>query len=263
MILKLDSRWPVVWRTPHSAQVGIDPPKAVLENLTVTQERMLSALILGISDPGMKLLREETPGERDRLLGTLSSALASDQPATTRPVVSLSGSGPLVDALSGLLARSGVQVLLSADGLSLAATSPAIAVVVAHWVLAPDIQSHWLRRDVPHLPIVFSDTGVTVGPLVEPGTSACLRCVELHRTDADAAWPAIAAQLHGLGGGAESAILAAEAAAVAFRILITRLHDAREDGLSIHIDADSGVRTARHWMPHPRCGYGGIDSVLD
>lgn len=262
MILKLDPRWPVVWRTPHSAQVGIDPPKAVLEDLTVTQERMLSALILGISDPGMKLLREQAPGERDRFLDAIAPALVGDRERVEHPVVAMSGRGALVDALSELLSRSGIKALLAPDDRSLRDTTPAVAVVVGYWVLAPDIQSHWLRRDIPHLPVVFSDTGVTVGPLVDPGISACLRCVELHRTDTDPAWPAISAQLHGLSGGAESPILAAEAAAIAFRLLRARLDGSLESGQSIHIDADSGTRTARHWMQHPRCGCGGIDSLL-
>jgi hypothetical protein len=33
-------------------------------------------------------------------------------------------------------------------------------------------------------------------------------------------------------------------------------------GESIHIDAESGERTIRHWMQHPECGCGGIDSIL-
>ena len=267
MILKLDPRWPVVWRTPHSAQVGIDPPKAVLEDLTLTQERMLSALILGISAPGMKLLREDTPGERDRLLDTLAPALSRARTGDTEPVVAISGRGTLVTALSELLGRSGIRVLLTADNRPPDELSPAVAVLVGRWVLTPDIQSHWLRRDVPHLSIVFSDTGVTIGPVVTPGAGACLRCIELHRTDADPAWPAIASQLHGLGGGAETPILAAEAAAIAFRMLMATLEEPRapdgSDGAeSIHIDAESGERTIRHWMQHPECGCGGIDSVL-
>ena len=267
MILKLDPRWPVVWRTPHSAQVGIDPPKAVLENLTLAQERMLSALILGISAPGMKLLREDTPGERDRLLDALAPALSRAPSGATEPVVAISGRGTLVAALSELLGRSGVRVLLTPDHRPPDDLDPAAAVLVDRWVLTPDIQSHWLRRDVPHLSIVFSDTGVTIGPVVRPGVGACLRCIELHRTDADPAWPAIASQLHGLGGGAETPILAAEAAAIAFRMLMTALGEpltpgGRTGGESIHIDAESGERTVRHWMQHPECGCGGIDSIL-
>jgi bacteriocin biosynthesis cyclodehydratase domain-containing protein len=228
---------------------------------------MLSALVLGISAPGMELLREDTPGERARLLDALAPALSRARTGDSEPVVAISGRGTLVNVLSELLGRSGIRVLLTTDDRPPDDLSPAAAVLVGRWVLTPDMQSHWLRRDVPHLSIVFSDTGVTIGPVVTPGAGACLRCIELHRTAADPAWPAIASQLHGLGGGAETPILAAEAAAIAFRMLQTTLDEQRapregKPGESVHIDSESGERTIRHWMQHPECGCGGIDSIL-
>lgn len=262
MILKLDPRWPVVWRTPQSAQVGVDPPKAILDNLTVTQERMLSALILGISKSGMTLLKEESPGERDLFLDALAPALATPGPLASIPVVALSGRGPLIPVLTQLLGHSSVQVLLAEDDSSLQDTTPGLAVVVGTWVLAPDIQSHWLRRDIPHLPITFSDTGVTVGPLIDPGVGPCLRCIDLHRTDADPAWPAIASQLTGMTGGADRPVLIAEAATAAFRVIMAWAGGSAPDYVSLHIDDQTGERAHTPWQPHPRCGCGGIDSVL-
>jgi hypothetical protein len=50
-------------------------------------------------------------------------------------------------------------------------------------------------RLLPHLLTeVRGEVGV-VGPLVLPGHSACLRCLDLARTDRDPGWPAIAVQL--------------------------------------------------------------------
>lgn len=48
---------------------------------------------------------------------------------------------------------------------------------------------------VPHLVAEVRDTTGVVGPLVLPGRSACLRCLDLTRSDLDPAWPALAAQL--------------------------------------------------------------------
>jgi hypothetical protein len=262
VILKLDPRWPLVWRTPQSAQVGIDPPKAVLDNLTVTQEHMLAALVVGISEPGMTLFREHTPGERARLLHALAPALMEARPDHVTPTIAISGGGLLVTALAELLGRSGIRVLLASDDRSLEATTPCLAVIVGTWVLAPDIHNRWLRRDIQHLPIVFSDTGVTVGPLVTPGDGACLRCLELYRTDADGAWPAIASQLTGLGGGAECAILAAEAAPVAARMVLSAIEGSAGPSASVHIDAQKGERVTTNWEQHPACGCGGIDRLL-
>ncbi len=49
-------------------------------------------------------------------------------------------------------------------------------------------------RDPTLLAQVMDGVGI-VGPLVRPRASACLRCVDLHRTDRDPGWPALAAQL--------------------------------------------------------------------
>jgi hypothetical protein len=186
----------------------------------------------------------------------------NNRPDRGTPTVTLSGSGMLVTALAELLGHSGIRVLLASDEQSLRATTPRLAIVVGTWVLAPDIHNRWLRRDIQHLPIVFSDTGVTVGPLVTPGDGACLRCLELHHTDVDGAWPAIASQLAGRGGGAECALLTAEAAPVAARMVLSAIEGAVGPSPSVHIDAHTGERVTTIWEQHPDCGCGGIDRLL-
>ena len=47
----------------------------------------------------------------------------------------------------------------------------------------------------PHLLAAVRDTTGVVGPLVLPGRTPCLRCLDLTRSDLDPAWPALAAQL--------------------------------------------------------------------
>ena len=63
-----------------------------------------------------------------------------------------------------------------------------------------------------HLPVRLRDGTGVVGPLVLPGRSACLRCLELHRSACDAGWPAVAAQLVGHAGAADPSCAAATAA---------------------------------------------------
>ena len=65
---------------------------------------------------------------------------------------------------------------------------------------------------VPHLPVRVRDGTGLVGPLVIPGATSCLRCADLHRSDRDAAWPALAAQLRDTVGSADRATLLATAA---------------------------------------------------
>ena len=59
----------------------------------------------------------------------------------------------------------------------------------------PQIGDRLLRADTPHLLVSVRETTAVVGPLVVPGESACLRCLDLRRSDRDPDWPLIAAQL--------------------------------------------------------------------
>ena len=52
MILKLDPRYPVVWRSPSSVQVGIDPPIVVVEDLTSGQERLAEDVTVTVRSDG-------------------------------------------------------------------------------------------------------------------------------------------------------------------------------------------------------------------
>lgn len=52
-----------------------------------------------------------------------------------------------------------------------------------------------LQPGTPHLVAEVRDAVGVVGPLVLPGASACLRCLDLVRTDLDPGWPTMAAQL--------------------------------------------------------------------
>lgn len=46
----------------------------------------------------------------------------------------------------------------------------------------------------PHLVLRFVEGRAVLGPFVVPGRTACMHCVDLHRTDADHAWPLLLEQ---------------------------------------------------------------------
>jgi hypothetical protein len=75
-----------------------------------------------------------------------------------------------------------------------------------------------MRDRVTHLAVRADEAIGVVGPLVEPGRSACLRCINLHKAARDPAWPKVLAQA-GAGTGAVPAacdtVLAAATAALA------------------------------------------------
>jgi hypothetical protein len=61
----------------------------------------------------------------------------------------------------------------------------------------PVVVAELMRNRVPHLAVVTEEAIGVVGPLVEPGRSACLRCVDLSKTARDRSWPLILAQAAG------------------------------------------------------------------
>lgn len=263
MILKLDPRLPLVWRSPSSVQLGIDPPVVRLDDVTETQERMLAALAVGVSDPGLTMIARGAVAERDALLKTLAPALAPAERHSSTATVAVSGTEPLVSAVTSVLAESGIRVLAAADADELTSADPDLAIVEGHFVLAPELHGLWLRRDVPHIPVVFSDTGVEVGPVIEPGQGPCLLCLELHHRDSDPAWPAIAAQLLGRRSRAASAVLVAAATATVSRLVVGRLAGGAGAAVSVRIDGATGVAVERVWEAHPDCGCRGIQFLME
>jgi bacteriocin biosynthesis cyclodehydratase domain-containing protein len=261
MVHRIDPRFPVVWRSPSSVQVGVDPARAVLEPVGQGTERMLAALVSGATRPGLALL--SGGDDPDELLAVLAPVLESAVPAAEVSVAVL-GAGRTAVLVARLLHEHGVHLSGAAD------ETPDAAVLVSHYAVPPAARGTWLRRDVPHLSVVFSDTGAMVGPLVDPGRGPCLTCVELHHRDRDPAWPALASQLVDRTSGVELGAVTAEAAAVAVRMLLPRLLRPSDDppveatavavtAVAVRIDGMTGERTehvvARH--PHCSCGDGG------
>ena len=78
---------------------------------------------------------------------------------------------------------------------SRAGKRPDLAVLVGSH--DPEIASALVHDRIPHLAASAGEAIGVVGPLVVAGRSACLRCLDLARSDRDPAWPLILAQLAG------------------------------------------------------------------
>lgn len=114
-----------------------------------------------------------------------------------------------------------------------------------------------LRR-VAHLPISLRDGTAVVGPLVIPGKTACLGCVDAHRLDRDPVWPALAAQLttaSDLRTEASHISVVAMAAALAAMQILCHLDGGEPEaaGRSLEITGLGQPIRRRTWAPHPRC----------
>jgi bacteriocin biosynthesis cyclodehydratase domain-containing protein len=258
MVHQLDPSIPRVWRSPRALQFGVDVPRLVLEPVGVAEERMISALSAGATLGALRMIARSSgagPAAVDALLARLTPVLETQPHPRDAPVVILDGAGSTAARILALLREAGVDVRsgLAADdpALDLAAA----AVVVGAFAIAPHRHQRWLRRDVPHLALVFGDGGVTVGPFVRPGAGACLRCVDLHKRDADPAWPALAAQLHTRPLPGETELVCGAAASAAAGAVLALLGDApARSGAAARYDTGTGRWSELAWEPHPECG---------
>ena len=248
MVLKVRAGVPLVWRSPDSLQFGVDEPLAVLDGVEEGTERLVAALVAGISRSGYDMTARSfgIPGElASALLDRLAPVLTVEG-APPAPAVLVTGDGALADELRKLLDDAGVLAASNDGRIDL-------AVIVAGWVVPPEDHGAWLRRDVPHLPLIIGDAGIAVGPFVEPGSGPCLYCIQLARTDADPAWPAIATQLWSRPTPAAGRLVVAEAAAFATRLILARLeHGASDEATGWRLARD-GTVSSRVWSPHPAC----------
>lgn len=203
-----------------------------------------------------------------RLDGDGGARLLARRAATT---VHVCGSRGVAATLAGLLTSSGIATLAAAE------TEPArgerrrsipppdLVLLVGRQELsrATELQ----RRGVPHLAVVAEEAIGIVGPLVRPGTTACLRCLDLSRAQRDPAWPLILAQVTGRAPDppACDAVLAAAVAAQAAAQAIAfaeraPLADATANGtLELVLPGWQWRRTT--WLPHPACTCGGSDAL--
>jgi hypothetical protein len=303
MILRLDPRRPIVWRTPNSLQIGVDPALAMLFDVSVGESRVIDALVTGVTRSGLDMLAYRaavSPAQVERLLSSLTAALLPSSPdAVSPPTHSLAvrGHGIGTDRIVGVLLEEGHRVTsaLASEGVSFinragagrgsvsgsgsgngagsgngrtrrrvrpaagaAAADPGeqpfAAILVSTHVVDPHEHLRWLRRDIRHLPVIFGEAGVTIGPLVIAGTSACLSCVEQQRTRVDSSRPAIMAQLWGTAAAAETTSWATEAAVEVVRMLRASIRNPNHAAFSVRLDTQTGERRLRVWRATDECG---------
>ncbi|WP_053203302.1 hypothetical protein [Jiangella muralis] len=117
-----------------------------------------------------------------------------------------------------------------------------------------------VRQGIPHLLAQVVEVTGVVGPLVLPGRSSCLRCLDLHRTARDPHWPLVLDQAlrrpppEPACDAALAAVVAGLAATQALACL-DGFTPAAVDG-TIEMTLPSGLPRRRSWTRHPRCGCG-------
>jgi hypothetical protein len=271
----LNAALPVLLRPDGAVQVGWDPRRATLVHPPAGLTAPALADLLRGLQGGMTMAELCAEAGRcvDRadlaeLVAALTGAgvLTVGPPHRSRtPSVRIHGRGPLSDLLVAGLRCSGARV-----GHTRAPKAPApadttdLVVLADYLVTEPRVVRDLHAARLPHLPVRMRDGAGFIGPLVFPGRTSCLACADLHRSDRDAAWPAIAAQLRGTVGSADRATVLATAAVALDRIhrVLRAVRDTGDPTTAAVPDAtdttwefDVATRTTvvRRWSRHPRC----------
>lgn len=245
MILQLDPRYPLVWRTPTQLQLGVECPRVVLE-VSPALEHILYAIRSGVPRTALSVIGENVgigDADIDAFIEALGPALRSAAVPELHSALMIEGAGCTAELIRRMHSDDIIE-----NG------RPDVAVLIAHYVIAPGTSARWLSRDIPHLPVVFSDAGATIGPIIRPGAGPCLHCIERERSDDDPSWTAIATQLLGVTATLDSEPFATDVAAVITRVL--REYDrapARVVPAASITVSPSAPQFVRVHRPHPDC----------
>ncbi|MDP9220397.1 MAG: hypothetical protein M3P23_07645, partial [Actinomycetota bacterium] len=190
------------------------------------------------------------------------------------------GRGRLAAATQSAVRRTGVTVRASEQPAALAelaeqaeladrgqpSAAYGVVVLVGEDAVSTRSGAALVAEHRPHLAVVAGADRAMVGPLVLPGRSACLRCLELYRTDRDPGWPAIAAQLDDPPAAprGESTLTELVAALVALQVICwaDEHRTPASLGATLTVTLPDGLIERRPWAMHPRCGCGWLAASL-
>lgn len=176
--------------------------------------------------------------------------------ARRRALVSVRGALPGVDP-AALLAASGLPTTDAREA------SPTVALVLCPGEIDRAELDALVRAGRPHLLMRMVEGAAVLGPFVEPGRTACLRCIDAHRSDDDPCAATLAARhaaaradrRDGVAEPVDTA-LATLALAWAVRDLVTHAEGGRPSTWSGTVSLAPALATVTQteWLRHPGCG---------
>ena len=234
----------VVRRDDRHLQVGLDPP-----------DRLVLADRPGLHD-ALTHLDRRPPAELRALIDDLvGRGWVVDANAPTRGERA-SARAPLGWTVDALLERH-VARACSAAGLRRGA-SATVRLVATVGEPRRSVSDALVRDDAVHVWLAVLPGLVRIGPFVEPGRTACLRCLDAHLGDRDPRRATVLHQLEELSAAPavdpDPCLVEIGLAWVA-RDVVRRL-DGRPPALrsaTVTVTEDLEV-TRRDWLRHPHCG---------
>jgi hypothetical protein len=170
----------MVWHTPTTLQIGVDPPLVVIDDLSESALLLLEGLRTGVTVTGAAMIAKEagmSAEESQRLMAALGPVLQEQHPAPPLRL-ELEGNSTQHAVFSQHWRALGHHLLERGDN----AEHPAEMVILANYVVDPALYRRCLTLDRVHTPVVFRDQSVVIGPRITPGLGPCLHCLWLNET---------------------------------------------------------------------------------
>ena len=256
---------PVLRRDADTLQVGLHPPHATQVPDAPEVRALLDALRAGVG-PGE--LPEVAARALERLQGC--GLVFAGAPATTAEQAvaqAQHGAEGVRRLASRALHRVGVRAagpsrailtdLLALTGLDVDHASPSVWVVVVSGPIVRESIDPLVRAGAPHVLVSGDAGGRRIGPFVEPGRTACLRCVDAHEAEADPRRPFLVEQaaLASTGGEPVDPVLDRLALAWAVRDVCRYLEGDEPSTWSATVDlGPTEAPRVTRWLRHPHCG---------
>ncbi|MEI7058803.1 hypothetical protein WBG06_23470 [Nocardioides sp. CCNWLW239] len=226
-----------VRRDETRLQIGIDPPRRAIVQDGVEVRRLLTDLAAGRAvEP------DHLPG-RHALQQLGNAGLLMDVDGGETPVrVGFDGPPAMVSAARSLI------------GPTPPPDDPGVVVLLSEGPLDRDRADEMVRGGRAHLVVESGPDSWSVGPLVVPGVTACLRCVDATLAEEDDRRAVVVSQLVGIEVPTD-ALLQSLALSWAVRdartFLAGRTPASWSASVALTRDGDPVVR---HWLRHPYCG---------
>ena len=224
----------------QAARIHVCGPGPIAPEITAILTRAgVAEAVCTSTWPGAPATRPRPPARATRPRSPRPAAADGPPPPATRPTRSTSAGSRARELLAGREPRPDLVVLVG--------------------VPDPQVGERLMAHGLPHLVAAGIEAIGLVGPLVVPGRTACLRCLDLTRAELDPAWPLILAQLAGRQADppACGAVLTASVAALAAAQALLFVDRPGRAGPAwngtLELEVPGWQWRRRTWLPHPDC----------
>lgn len=253
MVLRIDPRLSIVWRSPTELQFGAPTAVAVVPVPSDWDLQVIELFRIGIEPARLERLvsRSRKASARERvaaIITALTPALDHDvhRREQTLPTVQLRGEPALVARLGRALTGLGFEFV----------DDPQVVILIDHFVAQPPRYQPLLATDQHHVAVICDDSQIRISPVITPGKTACLFCLELCQREADPQWTVVASQLvRRRAASANTTLLNAAAIELSLILESWFVGSCPRDQLTLVCCAG---RFSQPLQRHPECGCGSL-----